>query len=305
MPYSLWKDTTGKNIEEILTNSLEYEEWHETSVDPYDQSELKFSINKCFDDSATLNFGENNITYNVIEYEIENIRTREANNEIRATRIKSLNGFVIVFTDGNVTKFITNKGYNPNTLSILRKLNNYKSQKEIIEEKFSIDSDVFFWLVSKVIDSPGVLLGETQDVKIELVTGFKGKTDDKLAEITGVGDRILNLISTLTFLFETENLSLIEISLNHKDSTYGLKLGTNSYIDIEPEKYMGDLMFLPDEEMLPKVLLTVFLLVVPDLLNIYDQEIEEDCWNNEVKTSFLKSIGENIHQRILGKLGLE
>lgn len=86
------------------------------------------------------------------------------------------------------------------------------------------------------------------------MTGFKGETDDRLAEIAGSGDRILNLISTLTFLVENENLSRIEMLLCHQKETYGLKLGINSYLEINAEKYQGRYMKIPDEEMIPHIL---------------------------------------------------
>ena len=186
----------------------------------------------------------------------------------------------------------------------LRKINNYSGQLEIIDEKFSIDSDLFFWVVNKVIDFPGVQLGDAQNVKIELVTGFKGETDDRLAEIAGSGDRILNLISTLTFLVENENLSRIEMLLCHQKETYGLKLGINSYLEINAEKYQGRYMKIPDEEMIPHIVLNAFLVVIPDLLAIYDQEIEKGQWDNKIKREFLGNIGETIQKRLQEKLGI-
>ena len=304
MPYSLWKDTTNNSMKQIIDNCLAYENWYTHEIDPYDKSELRFEINRRFLDNHSLNIGDTNIFFNVLDYEMEKVRPREAENAIRATRVQLISGFVIVFTDGITTKYITNKTYGPNTLTNLRKNNNYSGQLEIIDEKFSIDSDLFFWVVNKVIDFPGVQLGDAQNVKIELVTGFKGETDDRLAEIAGSGDRILNLISTLTFLVENENLSRIEMLLCHQKETYGLKLGINSYLEINAEKYQGRYMKIPDEEMIPHIVLNAFLVVIPDLLAIYDQEIEKGQWDNKIKREFLGNIGETIQKRLQEKLGI-
>lgn len=305
MPYSMWNDTTGRTFEEIIDNCLNYNEWHEVEIDEFDNTELQFEIIKRFEDNNEIvEIGGTNITFNVLEYEIEKVRPREQENMIRATRVQNINGFVIVYSDGNVTKFIINKSYSSNTLTLLRKINNYGAQLEITENKFDIESDLFFWVVNKVIDFPGITLGQAQNILLELVTGFKGETDDKLAEIVGSGDRIINLISTLTVLLEADNLSRMEIHLNHNGNIYRIKLGINGYIDIDEQRYVGEHMYLVDHLMLPQVILSIFLIVIPDLLTTYDDEISNDEWNNTVKREFLTSIGDTIQRRVRDQLGL-
>lgn len=305
MPYSMWNDTTGRTFEEIIDNCLNYNEWHEVEIDEFDNTELQFEIIKRFEDNNEIvEIGGTNITFNVLEYEIEKVRPREQENMIRATRVQNINGFVIVYSDGNVTKFIINKSYSSNTLTLLRKINNYGAQLEITENKFDIESDLFFWVVNKVIDFPGITLGQAQNILLELVTGFKGETDDKLAEIVGSGDRIINLISTLTVLLEADNLSRMEIHLNHNGNIYRIKLGINGYIDIDEQRYVGEHMYLIDHLMLPQVILSIFLIVIPDLLTTYDDEISNDEWNNTVKREFLTSIGDTIQRRVRDQLGL-
>lgn len=304
MPFSLWKDNTENSMDQILDNISNYTEWHTPEIDEFDNSTLRFVLNKRYTENKNIQIGETEITFNVIDYEQEKVRPREKSNEIRPTRVQTITGFVIVFTDGNITKYIMNKSYISHTLTILRKINNYNGQLEVSEEKFSIKPDFFFWVVNKVIDFPGAQLGDDQNMGIQLVTGFKGETDDKLAEIIGSGDRILNLISTLTFLLETENLSRVEMLLQHQRDTYGIKLGINSYIEVELEKYTGKYMFHSDEIQAPYIILTIFLIVIPDLFAIYDQEIENDEWNNDRKREFLNKIGATIQERIQEKLGL-
>jgi hypothetical protein len=301
----MWNDTTGRTFEEIIDNCLNYNEWHEVEIDEFDNTELQFEIIKRFEDNNEIvEIGGTNITFNVLEYEIEKVRPREQENMIRATRVQNINGFVIVYSDGNVTKFIINKSYSSNTLTLLRKINNYGAQLEITENKFDIESDLFFWVVNKVIDFPGITLGQAQNILLELVTGFKGETDDKLAEIVGSGDRIINLISTLTVLLEADNLSRMEIHLNHNGNIYRIKLGINGYIDIDEQRYVGEHMYLVDHLMLPQVILSIFLIVIPDLLTTYDDEISNDEWNNTVKREFLTSIGDTIQRRVRDQLGL-
>ncbi|EGP5702268.1 hypothetical protein DSH68_13650, partial [Enterococcus faecium] len=65
-----------------------------------------------------------------------------------------------------------------------------------------------------------------------------------------------------------------------------------------------DDMLLPEDIKLPLIVLKVFLTVIPDLLNIYDQDINEHNWNNDKKREFLNSIGEIIQVRIKQKLGI-
>jgi len=63
-------------------------------------------------------------------------------------------------------------------------------------------------------------------------------------------------------------------------------------------------MYLVDHLMLPQVILSIFLIVIPDLLTTYDDEISNDEWNNTVKREFLTSIGDTIQRRVRDQLGL-
>ena len=63
-------------------------------------------------------------------------------------------------------------------------------------------------------------------------------------------------------------------------------------------------MKIPDEEMIPHIVLNAFLVVIPDLLAIYDQEIEKGQWDNKIKREFLGNIGETIQKRLQEKLGI-
>lgn len=303
MPISVWTDQTESSMNEIIKNIENYEQWYQPEIDMYDNSKLNYTIIKRFDKNMTLSLEASNIEYNVFDYQYEKIRSSEKNNAIRATRVQASSGFVIVFTDGKITRFVSNRAFTTNTKAFLRKINNYTEKMELAEEKFSIISDLFFWLISKVISGSNQYVGESQSISLGLITGFKGGTDDKLADIEGSGDRIINLISTLTFLVEIEELSRIELMLSHDNNTYRIKLGTDGFIEVDTKKYVGEYLLLDDNEMVPKVILKVLLLVIPELLSAYNEEIEESIWNDDTKSSFLEKIGDTIQKRIQQKLG--
>ncbi|RBT27809.1 hypothetical protein EB02_02591, partial [Enterococcus faecium] len=109
MTYSIWTDNTNKSLDEIINNAINYNEWHTVEKDGFDNSDLNFLIRKRFNENY--NIEDTNITFNVLDYEMEKIRPREARNPIRTTRVQSITGFIIVFTDGNITKYIINKSY--------------------------------------------------------------------------------------------------------------------------------------------------------------------------------------------------
>lgn len=68
----------------------------------------------------------------------------------------------------------------------------------------------------------------------------KGSTNDRLAEVKGTGNKIMNLLSTLAFLFENEKVSYIQPRVEYENDTIEFSMDLSGTIDIDLESYVGD-----------------------------------------------------------------
>ncbi|KOR83478.1 hypothetical protein AM233_04640 [Bacillus sp. FJAT-22058] len=68
---------------------------------------------------------------------------------------------------------------------------------------------------------------------LQKIIGFKGSTNDRLAEVKGTGNKIMNLLSTLAFLFENEQVSFIKPRIEYEKETAEISLDLNGTIDID------------------------------------------------------------------------
>ncbi|MFC9600208.1 hypothetical protein ACFTQL_20415 [Peribacillus butanolivorans] len=62
---------------------------------------------------------------------------------------------------------------------------------------------------------------------LQKIIGFKGSTNDRLAEVKGTGNKIMNLLSTLAFLFENEQVSFIKPRIEYEKETAEISLDLN------------------------------------------------------------------------------
>lgn len=69
---------------------------------------------------------------------------------------------------------------------------------------------MFIWMIYRVLNSRDESLEDDSDLFIRQIIGFKGATTDNLAAVVGTGNRIMNLLSTLAFLFENEQVTMIK-----------------------------------------------------------------------------------------------
>ena len=305
MTLSRWTDNSGKSMEEILENMMNYQEWYIPEKDPISGENLGFFIQKMFEENKEITLNENKIYYNYLRYEFERIRPGEEDNEMRSARIYPVSGYIIIYTDGTITQYITNRSGNASTKTILRKLNNYSGKLEITEHPFRISEDVFIWMIYKVLNSGEESLEDDSRLFLRKIIGFKGATNDKLAEVKGTGNRIMNLLSTLAFLFENEKVSYIKPRVEYENDTIEFSMDLNGTIDIDLESYVGDYMMDEEYEKNAKIILKTFLEIIPKILTNYHLDIENGEWSIGKRNDFFTSIGEIIQEKINEKINLD
>lgn len=302
MTLSRWTDNSGNSIDDILSNIMNYSQWIQLDKDPLEKKNLKFYIEKAFEENQKIILNDTEITYNYINYEYEKVQYGEEYNPLRAVRINSVSGYVIIYTDGSTTQYIINRSNNSYSKTILRKLNNYTKNRIITESPVLINQDFIIWLIYKVTTGLEESMIDECHLLVKMITGWKGSSQDKLAKISGKGDRILNNLGTLAFLFENENVSDIQTKIEYINETIDVSLNLNGTIDVDLSTYSGDYLFNHDCEKSSKVILTVFLVILPKLLSAYKIDIETKEWSNNKKIDFFYEIGNSITKKIKEKI---
>ncbi|WP_017379728.1 hypothetical protein [Paenisporosarcina sp. TG-14] len=306
MTLSRWSDDTENSMESIISNMLNYSNWHVPIKDPLTDEDLQFRITKSFPNDKTTELNGTEIKYNVINYDYEKVRNGEENNEMRSIRLYPTSGYLVVYSDTINTQYITNRSNSDPTKTILRKVNNYTGQLEIKSNPYQISEDLFTWMISKVLNNTEESIDETSLLSIKKIIGFKGSSDDKLAEVIGSGNRIMNSLSTLAFLFDNEEVTYVKPVIEYNGHTVELFLNLSGSIDINLENYIGNFFMDPPDEMKAKLALMISLETIPKIISNYGNDLTSRTWSVEKKIEFIKSIGEEIQTKVNEKVrGLE
>lgn len=300
--YSNWEDREEKSLENLINKILKVAKDKVVEKDPVDNSDLLYEVEVVFEKNQTFTVNGRDVTYNYITYRYETVKRINKFDDSRDKRISLYEVGVIVYTYNNKIYYIVNKGYTPSTLKNLRKLLNYVGQGEIVEKwTLGIKTDLFIWMIHYILDFPDNFLDEQETTKILSVVGFKGERSDKLAEINGSGEKIMEMLTTLVFLFENKNISKVETTMLRSGERYKLSLGTK-LLEIDINSYVGKNFLGIREEVISKVAITIFVDLLPNLVNLYSAEQESKIWSDKKEELFFKDIGKNITKTIKEKL---
>lgn len=302
MTLSRWTDNSEKSMDEILENMLDYDNWLTRETDPKTGEYLRYKVVKNFEENQTITLNSQEITYNYIEYEFERVRDVEENNEMKSLRVYPTSGYIIIYTDGVLTQYITNRSGGDHTKTILRKLNNYSKKLELTSNPFTISEDMFIWMIYRVLNYGEISLDDDSHLLLQKIIGFKGATNDKLAEVKGTGNKIMNLLSTLAFLFENEQVSFIKPRIEYQKETVEISLDFNGVIDIDFESYTGNYLLRQDYEKKSIVALITFLEIIPKILTSFHNDKDDKVWSPDEKVNFFSNIGASIQAKIKEKI---
>lgn len=301
MKLSKWTYNTETDFQNIIENLLNYQNWWNYEQDPFNGEDLAVVISKRFDENQSIEINGNEITYNYIDYSYERVRPGEDDNEMRSTRIYPQKGFLIVYTDGTSTQIITNRSSNDGTKTILRKINNCAKNLEIVPNRFDFSEDMFIWTIYKALRQEEIFSDETSELVIEKIIGFKGATEE-LAEVIGKGSTIMNLLSTLAFLFENETVSIIQPRIDYNNNVIDLKLDIGGNVEVAFDTYTGDYLIAQEETRNANVSLIALLEIIPKFSAAYLTDKQEGVWSNQLKNDFFTNIGNEIQEKIQEKL---
>ncbi|MCH5358522.1 hypothetical protein [Limosilactobacillus reuteri] len=225
-----------------------------------------------------------------------------------------LTGTLILFEFNNKLGFIVDKaGYN-NALSFLRELYKSNKKKTIVPAKYDdsiMNGSLFLWMISKIYNNDSTInydIGEEKKtITLNSLDGVKGKSRTGLNNVSTQGSDVINMLTTLAFLLESERLT--EVGLNISFDTHDslqLEIKTHNRIislDVKPEEYMGP---LTNNELCQTngkvnlvilrsiILLTVHLSLIPMLYSLYKADIA----GTNVKDDLVSEISADMANRL-------
>lgn len=218
--------------------------------------------------------------------------------------ISPQNGFIVVYENAGILKYIIDKNSDAKTL--LRKMLSYTGKNEIDNNNVELSSDFFLWIIKRVyysnntIDLPEVA-GTKQSLGIESIKGFSGDTDDAQTKVSASGESVMNIISTLSFFLESSNFKKIIIDLRYKCHDKIALILRSGTVEIDTRAYIG--AYDSDEywDKVAKLYLVCYIEILPLLLQEYASDKENESWNNDQYICFMRDIASKIMERVENK----
>lgn len=167
---------------------------------------------------------------------------------------------------------------------------------------YKLHQDFYYWLLNAFTRNNRVA-SSNPVIYIRSWTGFHGTTQDTIHRMSGEGERISAILSTLAFLFSDDPFKSLSLAIQYENERIPVHLGETGYLTISNYEYEG--MFSNAYHGTSReILLTILMYtkVLPDLFRSYELSKEEGRWNETTKEEFRNSIGDQIISRVRSEL---
>lgn len=284
-----WKDTEIKNIQEAFDKFLiDDEEFFNTEASKIVYSD--FRREKIFEDDKIINLRDVSYLYNIFHFRAN---TKEVDDTNPFSPVQEVNYFIVVYqqegVENNVNYIIDS---NSDSLTVLRKLLRYKKKGVVVENKIFLDNDIFLWIIKKVFSEENSL----GSIDIHSVIGVRGETGDENT-LLAQGNTVLNLVSTLAFILETNLLKQLVLRVgNNEHEILELRLNDRGVVSISEQSYSGAFYNYGPAEKKASIFLLSYLSLLPIIRQAY--LLQEDEWLNEQKAEFFEKVQEDLMARL-------
>jgi similarity len=293
-----WRDnhiTELNDALELLTDTIE---------DDRDgvSRKVNWESTKSFENNQNIVINGENIEFNLVRVSYDLIE----NSIISDGTPSRKSFFVIPYKVNNIIRYIIN--INTGALTVLRRLLSYTGRNEITAITYSFTNDFFTWLINKVYSRNNRIESNAVDGntwRIDYIMGVKGDTSDLQSKVSATGETVINIISTLAFLLESDHLNEIKLSMSslvHECVNLTLK---NSNITTEQKSYQGEFESYNNDEELARIYLLVYREIIPFLVQSYLDDCENNLWGINCYNHFIRNIAEEIERRIQDLLSIE
>lgn len=274
----------AKHLDERGTGATNYTNWE---------------IQKAFQSNQKITLNGKEIEYNYYTYSVDQTLSGSQYDEDEAIK---KTGFLIPYVSNGRLRYIISR--NSGAQTILRKMLFYSGKGEIVKNSFSLSGDFFVWLIHKVYTECGTIESESDslaDLKIDSVRGFKGNTEDLLTKVSAVGESVMNIISTLSFLLESQNLNQITLDIAYREHTnIEVTLSNRNTVATTSERYLGSLNEdnCTDAKFLSTIFLTLYAEILPILIQSYRSESDLNQWTQGKCVEFLKQVADDLSEKV-------
>ncbi|MCT0485674.1 hypothetical protein [Weissella paramesenteroides] len=251
------------------------------------------SVNKVFDETQVGNYLDSTVKFNSVQGRFEKIRAGEP---------VDTNFFVIVYQVESSQKiyFIINR--NTDARRILRSFLDFSGREEVTNYNVELNSNMLLYFVYRVFEGQSnftYTLASADDLQVSVknLTGIKGATETS-NKLSADGTTISKLISTLSLLLEVKELQQVRLDTSMlKHESINISLNDSGLISIDSNDYVGILENEPNQEKQTRLLLHVYLVVLPVILNEYTDASDED-WGAEEISNFMEKIKNQLINKI-------
>lgn len=296
MSTTRWKDTQNYSLDEVIEVLLRDipDEITETMLSWRD-----FKTTKSFDENQEIRLNGVNISFNLIRYSFVQVTQNAMADPVNKE------GFIIVYFNGTEVNYIINQ--NSNAQKLLRKLLNYKGQKEIENNMHSFESDFFIWILSRVYNYNNSIESEGDNLKtlqLESIKSFKGDTEDSQTKVSATGESVMNIISTLSFLLESNRINQIKLNLEYGSHENIDLIIKKDVVSVDIKSYQGEYENDLKDLCISKIYLLIYLEILTILKQEYLSDKDNDLWNKQEYINFMNIVASDIEERITLKIEL-
>jgi hypothetical protein len=209
-------------------------------------------------------------------------------------------------------------------LTFLRLISEFDetSRNDIINREYDdsvFNSELFFWIISKIYNDDSNINFRLDDDKedgieytidLNSLDGLKGRTSGILNKVSTEGSDVINMLTTLSFLLESNQLTEVQLGVTYgAHNNFQIIIHLNSAIkkllsiDVKEKEYFGEFLkvdTLNDVQTTDKLklrsalLLMVHLDFFPTLISVF----KSDSASTDTRKDLTESIIEDVSSRL-------
>jgi len=172
------------------------------------------------------------------------------------------------------------------------------------ERTCSVNEDVFYWLLKRLRDYPTVNLHSTVNGNITGLWSYLGTTGNGSNAFRAKGRRVLAVLGTLAVIFSSEELKALRPEFQHNGNILVVELNLDNTIKIYDDYYLGNFNVYSGQEKNNVLALYTINQLLPNILKAYNENINDGIWSIQLKVDFLRTIGQEIMERVEEELEL-
>lgn len=295
-----WLDETKTTLNEV---DLLMKSEHTDENNPSGPSYLNFNIGVPEGKPIKVAFGGNELYYRVYHYSFFQVPQDASIDDSMTTHFA---GWVLAYELNGKIHYIINR----NSLSkfVLRKLLRYTGKNELRQEITRAYGDLYVWLISKVYSQNNLIENSDDnlpDITINEIRGFKGKTEDLMNTVSAEGPSVMNILSTLSFLIESQNLRQITFDLKYSDlPSLEVMLSTSNTVALNLNEFIAMNPSVADQDILiAKAYLIFYLEILPVVVQNYSSELDAGTWGKDGCVTFLQQVAGALSEKVNARIG--